>query len=153
MVVVHPPGGVSSNQNRISHGDLLVRVGDEAVTDFASFGALIQRIRERKPEEVVLFVERGRESFFFAVKPDWKSFGEYLDRIDGKLAINTVFLVGHSALRRAVMGERSLTDKATPADMDAMCSLLRRSLAEGGAGFSTTVANTHSSDEKFCGFA
>jgi len=71
VVVVQPPVGVSSNQNRVAPGDLLVRVGDEPVADFAAFRDLIGRIRERKPEEVVLFVERGRESFFFAVKPDW----------------------------------------------------------------------------------
>ena len=71
VVVVQPPVGVSSNQNRIAPGDLLVRVGDEPVADFAAFRELMERIRERKPEEVVLFVERGRESFFFAVKPDW----------------------------------------------------------------------------------
>ena len=71
VVVVQPPVGVSSNQNRIAPGDLLVRVGDEPVADLAAFGAIIERARQRKPEEVVLFVERGRESFFFAVKPDW----------------------------------------------------------------------------------
>jgi serine protease Do len=71
VVVVQPPVGVSSNQNRIAPGDLLVRVGDEPVADFARFRELMERIREKRPEEVVLFVERGRESFFFAVKPDW----------------------------------------------------------------------------------
>jgi len=39
-----------------------------------------------------------------SVKPDWTSFGEYLDKIDGTLAINTAFLVGHSAIPRAVIG-------------------------------------------------
>ncbi|HEY7697125.1 MAG TPA: PDZ domain-containing protein [Vicinamibacteria bacterium] len=71
VVIVEPPVGVSSNQNRIVPGDLLVRVGEEPVADFAAFRDLMGRIREKKPEEVVLFVERGRESFFFAVKPDW----------------------------------------------------------------------------------
>jgi len=71
VVVVQPPVGVSSNQNRIAPGDVLVRVGEEPVADFEGFRALVERIREKKPEEVVLFVERGRESFFFAVKPDW----------------------------------------------------------------------------------
>jgi serine protease Do len=71
VVVVQPPVGVSSNQNRVAPGDLLVRVGDEPVADFTAFRELIGRIREAKPEEVVLFIERGRESFFFAVKPDW----------------------------------------------------------------------------------
>jgi N-acyl-D-aspartate/D-glutamate deacylase len=82
-----------------------------------------------------------------AVKPDWRSFGEYLDKIDGTLAINTAFLVGHSALRRAVMGARAVTDKATPAEIGQMSELLGRSLAEGGVGFSTTIANTHSDYE------
>jgi N-acyl-D-aspartate/D-glutamate deacylase len=82
-----------------------------------------------------------------AVKPSWRSFGEYLAKIDGTLAINASFMVGHSALRRAVMGERSVTDKATPVEVELMSALLRRSLAEGGVGFSTTIANTHSDYE------
>ena len=35
-----------------------------------------------------------------------RTFGEYLDRIDGTLAPNAGFLVGHSTIRRVVMGER-----------------------------------------------
>ncbi len=34
-------------------------------------------------------------------------FGEYLDRIDGTLAPNAGFLVGHSTIRRVAMGERA----------------------------------------------
>ena len=34
----------------------------------------------------------------------WRSFGDYLDRLDGNLGINMGLLVGHSALRRVVMG-------------------------------------------------
>jgi serine protease Do len=71
VVVVAPPVGVSSNVNRMAPGDLVVRVGDEPVADLARFRELVDRIRSEKPSEVVLFVERGRESFFFAVKPDW----------------------------------------------------------------------------------
>ena len=33
----------------------------------------------------------------------WESFGEYLDRFEGKVAVNAGFLVGHCALRRYVM--------------------------------------------------
>ena len=74
----------------------------------------------------------------------WNSFGEYLDRFDGKLAINAAFMVGHSALRRSVMGERANTDAATPADIAAMQKLLGESLAAGGLGFSTTISPAHS---------
>lgn len=35
---------------------------------------------------------------------NWSIFGEYLDRLDGRLRINTGFLVGHCALRRQVLG-------------------------------------------------
>ena len=74
----------------------------------------------------------------------WTGFGEYLDRFDGKLAINAAFMVGHSAIRRSVMGARANTDAATPSDMAAMQQLLRDSLAAGGLGFSTTISPAHS---------
>ncbi len=39
---------------------------------------------------------------------DWGSFGEWLGRLDGRTAVNAGFLVGHSTLRRLVMGERAV---------------------------------------------
>ena len=71
VVVVQPPVAVSSNPNRVAPGDLLVRFDDKPIEDLESFRAVLANVRERQPDEVVLFVERGRESFFFAVKPDW----------------------------------------------------------------------------------
>jgi len=83
------------------------------------------------------------ESLKAGVPWNWKSFGEYLDRLEGKLAVNAGFMVGHSALRRAVMGERAVGHEATAEEQAAMVALLRRSLAEGGLGFSSTVSPTH----------
>lgn len=71
VVVVKPPVGVSSSPNRVGPGDLLVRLGDEPVDDVASFRQVSSRLRQSKPQEVILFIERGKESFFFALKPDW----------------------------------------------------------------------------------
>lgn len=79
-----------------------------------------------------------------AIEPSWNSFGEYLDRVDDGLAVNMAFLVGHSTLRRYVMGERAIGHEATAEEIEAMASLLRKSLAEGGAGFSTTRSYSHS---------
>ena len=43
------------------------------------------------------------ESLEARVKPSWKTFGEFLDVLDGKVAINTAFMVGHSTLRARTM--------------------------------------------------
>jgi len=83
------------------------------------------------------------ESLQTGVPWDWTSFGEYLDRLDGKLAVNAGFMVGHSAIRRVVMGERAVGEEATDEELERMVALLRESLAAGGMGFSSTVSPTH----------
>jgi N-acyl-D-aspartate/D-glutamate deacylase len=82
------------------------------------------------------------ESLEAGVPWDWQSFGEYLDRLDGTLAVNAGFLVGHSALRRVAMGERS-HEPATDDDVATMRRTLGESLAAGGLGFSSSQAPTH----------
>jgi N-acyl-D-aspartate/D-glutamate deacylase len=83
------------------------------------------------------------ESLAEGVPWDWQSFGEYLDRLDGTLAVNAGFLVGHSALRRVVMGEAAVGEEATPDQIEKMSTLLSESLAAGGLGFSSSHAPTH----------
>jgi N-acyl-D-aspartate/D-glutamate deacylase len=86
------------------------------------------------------------ESLEAGVPWDWRSFGEYLSRLDGRLAINAGFLVGHSALRRVVMGPAAVGEEASPEQIEAMVRLLHDSLAEGGMGFSSSNAPTHNDD-------
>lgn len=74
---------------------------------------------------------------------NWTSFGQWLDQLDGTLAINTGFMVGHSAIRRLVMGERAVGQQSTPEELEAMKALLRTSIEEGGFGFSSSWATTH----------
>ncbi|MED5361438.1 MAG: amidohydrolase family protein [Actinomycetota bacterium] len=74
---------------------------------------------------------------------DWRTFGEYLDSIDGTLMPNAGFLVGHSALRRTVMGERSVGEFASDDELQAMKQLLAESISAGGLGFSSSWAKTH----------
>jgi N-acyl-D-aspartate/D-glutamate deacylase len=83
------------------------------------------------------------ESLRTGVPWSWTSFGEYLALLEGKLAVNAGFLVGHSAIRRVVMGERAVGHEATPEELARMVELLRRSVREGGLGFSTSLAATH----------
>lgn len=74
---------------------------------------------------------------------NWDSFGSYLERLDNTLGINAGFFVGHSAIRRAVMGPRAVGSEATGEELAAMCDLLDKSLDEGALGLSTTVSRSH----------
>ena len=73
----------------------------------------------------------------------WRTFGEYLAALDGKLGVNAAFLVGHNALRRQVMGADSVGQEATQAQVDAMRALLDEAIRAGGLGFSTTQSYAH----------
>jgi N-acyl-D-aspartate/D-glutamate deacylase len=73
----------------------------------------------------------------------WDSFGEWLAKLDGSVAVNAGFLVGHSAVRRVVMGEDAVGNVATEEQVRAMTEVLARSLEEGALGLSTSQAQTH----------
>jgi N-acyl-D-aspartate/D-glutamate deacylase len=104
-----------------------VRSGDQSF-----LARLLARV-ESIPEETI---EAG-------VEFRWQTFGEFLEVVEAQpLAANIGFLVGHSAVRRAVMGEAASTGPADAAQLAEMCRVLGRSIAEGGLGFSTANAAT-----------
>ena len=74
----------------------------------------------------------------------WESFGQYLDGLEGRIAVNAGFLVGHCALRRYVMGGAATEREASERELQAMAALLHESLSSGGLGLSTTRSSTHS---------
>jgi len=73
----------------------------------------------------------------------WSSFGDWLERLDGRIAINAGFLVGHSALRLAAMGDDAVGGEASGAQIDRMVALLGDALGDGALGLSTSQSNTH----------
>ena len=74
---------------------------------------------------------------------NWQTTAEYLDSIDGNVAVNTGFKVGHSALRRVVMGDDSVRRACTGDELEAMKALLRDGLEAGALGFSSSWSRTH----------
>jgi N-acyl-D-aspartate/D-glutamate deacylase len=74
---------------------------------------------------------------------DWDSFGDWIGRLDGRIAVNAGFLVGHSTLRRLVMGERAVGGVADAGDIEGMEAALHAALEDGALGFSTSQVHTH----------
>ncbi|MER5486531.1 D-aminoacylase [Streptomyces sp. NPDC002812] len=74
----------------------------------------------------------------------WSTFGEYLDALDGRIAVNAGFMVGHCALRRHVMGEDAVGGQPTEEQMQAMLDLFHDAMNAGAWGLSTTQSSTHS---------
>jgi N-acyl-D-aspartate/D-glutamate deacylase len=72
----------------------------------------------------------------------WETFGEYLDGLEGAIAVNAGFLVGHCAIRRYVMGE-DFAREANAEELDAIAKVFEESVAAGGLGFSATRSSTH----------
>ncbi|MEU1169753.1 N-acyl-D-amino-acid deacylase family protein [Streptomyces microflavus] len=73
----------------------------------------------------------------------WSTFREYLDALEGRIAVNAGFMVGHCALRRHVMGADAVGGQPTPAQMDAMLALFHDAMDAGAWGLSTTQSSTH----------
>ena len=83
------------------------------------------------------------ESLQKGVPWDWRTTAEYLDRLDGTLMPNAGFMVGHSAIRRVVMGDAATSRHATGDELQRMMALLRDGLAAGAMGFTSTWSTSH----------
>ena len=73
----------------------------------------------------------------------WSSFGDWLQRLEGRTAVNAGFLVGHSAIRLAAMGEDAVGGTASSDQIAKMTTLLKAALADGAMGLSTSQSHTH----------
>ncbi|MGW0943965.1 N-acyl-D-amino-acid deacylase family protein [Streptomyces sp. NPDC002623] len=74
----------------------------------------------------------------------WQGFGEYLDALEGRIAVNAGFMVGHCALRRHVMGPDAVGGQPSEEQLAAIVGLLHEAMDAGAWGFSTTQSSTHS---------
>ena len=77
---------------------------------------------------------------------DWSSFADWFGRLDGAIGINAGFLVGHSAIRRAVLGD-ACHEPANSDQVEAMAALVAEACRAGALGFSSSTAPTHNDGE------
>src|SRR5215470_15973868 len=74
----------------------------------------------------------------------WEDYGGYLDAIETlRPGINVAGLVGHSAVRFYVMGERAVEEQASDAERAEMAVVVARSIDRGAVGFSTNRFAPH----------
>ena len=71
------------------------------------------------------------------VRWGWRSYGDYLDRLEGRLGVNVAGLVGHIAVRQYVLGEESTERRATADEIQRMKQLVQEAMEGGAIGFST----------------
>jgi N-acyl-D-amino-acid deacylase len=77
------------------------------------------------------------------VRWDFETFPEFLACLDGRLGVNMSCYVGHSAVRRWVMGDDCYQREATDDEIARMEALVTEAMAAGAAGFSSSHAPTH----------
>lgn len=73
----------------------------------------------------------------------WKSYGEYLNKLEGHVGINVGGIVGHIAVRQFVMGEESTERKATASEVEKMRNAVGEAMRAGSFGLSTNRNERH----------
>jgi N-acyl-D-amino-acid deacylase len=88
-------------------------------------------------------VEQMEPAAMGAVPWDFETFGEYLASRTGKLGVNLACYIGHSNVRRWVMGAEGSEREASPAEVVAMAAVVQEAVRDGAAGLSSSHAPTH----------
>ena len=73
----------------------------------------------------------------------FESFGDYLDLLDGNVGINVMAMVGHSAVRRYVLGPEASQREADEEEVETMRRIVAEALRAGGFGFTSSRSRTH----------
>ncbi len=82
---------------------------------------------------------------------NWNTYGEYLDAIEQlNPAINVAGMVGHSAARYYVMGERSIEEQPTDEEIAQIAKVVGQSVKDGAIGFSTNRLFAHRMPDGRC---
>ncbi|MDP2871800.1 MAG: D-aminoacylase [Bacillota bacterium] len=130
-----------------SHSDLPLLVNPTADSKIAQgittevIGQCGSTLAPLTDKSLALYRGAMRGPLADAVDWSWRSFGQYLDRMEKQgTSVNVAGLVGHGPVRVAGMG----FDQRPPTadELRVMCGLVRGSVEEGAFGFSTGLIYT-----------
>lgn len=76
------------------------------------------------------------EAIQAGVQWSWETIPQYLDALDQRLGLNVAALIGHSAVRRYVMGDSSQERHATAEEIGAMKAIVHEGIEAGAVGVS-----------------
>ncbi|MGN6734125.1 MAG: N-acyl-D-amino-acid deacylase family protein [Candidatus Binatia bacterium] len=76
------------------------------------------------------------EAIQAGVQWSWETIPQYLDALDQRLGLNVASLIGHSAVRRYVMGDSAQERHATDEEIAAMKAIVREGIEAGAVGVS-----------------
>ncbi|MEU1268199.1 D-aminoacylase [Streptomyces sp. NPDC005799] len=79
---------------------------------------------------------------------DWRSVGEYLDRLDRGIAVNAAYLVPQGTVRMLAVGWEDR--EATPQELDRMRQLVAEGMEQGAVGMSSGLTYTPGMYAKDC---
>jgi N-acyl-D-amino-acid deacylase len=121
------------------HGDPVVNYGVTTII-IGDCGASCAPVPPKaEPREVLVkYLRRVLDKYVDDKDWQWQTFGDYLNYIEGKIAINVAPLMPHSPVRLTVMGEAAYAREANPEELDAMKKMVREGMALGAVGFSTS---------------
>ena len=75
------------------------------------------------------------------------SVGEFMDNLDGRIGVNMAYYIGHSAVRRWVMGAEASERAATGGEIRRMQAVVDQGMRDGAVGFSTSQLDVHADHE------
>ena len=85
-----------------------------------------------------------RQAIMSGLPWTWENYGDYLNAVEKlRPGLNIAGMVGHSAVRYYVMGERSFAESASDAEKNEMAAIVAKAVDEGAIGFSTNRFAPH----------
>jgi N-acyl-D-amino-acid deacylase len=103
--------------------------------DGLSYAPVDDRTREEVRRAITGWNGQGDDIDF-----DWRSVGEYLDRLDRGIAVNAAYLVPQGTVRMMAVGWEDR--EATPQELDRMRQLVAEGLEQGAVGMSSGLTYT-----------